>query len=465
MMSQQGRRVTAGARAIAVALLVAMPAGAQQGAHSSRVLFGLVVDSVYGGPLRGATVRVGETGVTATTDSAGRYRLTGIPAGHHRIDIVHPLLDTLRLALRTTPREFGDSTALVIGTPSPASLVALKCTSAERALGDAMALGFVTVAGSEEPALGAIVRVAWTEYEVAGKRLHSRDQQRTGIVGPDGTYKICGIPSDLETGVHAMIGGDTTTAILTGFQSGLAIVSFRVAAEPLVAMTPGTPGMPGVTIRGRVADVAGRPVAGARVASDDGRAISMTQADGTFQLSGMRSGTRGINVRRIGFLPVTRPVDVTPQVTAPVDIRLSVYVPVLETVRISARRDAALERVGFTSRSKSGAGRYVGPEQIERQNPHRLADLLRMMPMLRTYYGRGGDPVITGRRGECLRYYVDGIRWGDFGDTPDRFLLGREIGALEAYSGTTAPAQFMAHQPGGQACSVVVIWTKWKLRM
>jgi hypothetical protein len=452
-------------RALALALVVAIPAGAQQGPDSSRVLFGLIVDSVHGGPLRGATVRVGETGVTATTDSAGRYRLIGIPTGRHRVELLHPLLDTLRLAVRTNRREFGDTTALVIGTPSAATLVALKCTPEERARGDAMALGFVTVAGSEEPAHGAIVRVAWTDYEVAGKRLRSNDQVRTGIVGSDGSYKVCGIPSDLETGIHAMIGRDTTTSILTGFRKGLAIVSFRVAGEPAAVTTPGMPSMPVSTVRGRVSDSAGRPVAEARVASDDGLIVSVTQPDGTFQLSGMRPGTCGINVRRIGFLPVSRPVDVTPQGAALVDIRLSAYVPVLETVRISARRDFELERVGFASRSKSGAGRYIGPDEIERRNPHRLADLLRMMPMLRTYYGQGGDPVITGRRGECLRYYVDGIRWGEFGDTPDRFLIGREIGAIEAYSGMTAPAQFMAHQQGGQTCSVVVIWTTWKLRM
>src|SRR5687768_16846376 len=126
MMNQPRRRVTVAVRALALVLVVAIPAGAQQGPDSSRVLFGLIVDSVHGGPLRGATVRVGETGVTATTDSAGRYRLIGIPSGRHRVELLHPLLDTLRLAVRTNLREFGDTTALVIGTPSAATLIALK---------------------------------------------------------------------------------------------------------------------------------------------------------------------------------------------------------------------------------------------------------------------------------------------------------------------------------------------------
>ena len=464
MMKQPAMRVTVAARAIALILILALPADGQQAPDSGRVVFGITIDSINGRPLRDAIVRVGESGAAATSDSLGRFRITGVPAGSNRIHVIHPLLDTLRIALRTTPREFGDSTALMLATPSPATIVALKCTPEERALGDAVALGFVTVAGSEEPAAGAIVRVEWTDYEVAGKRLRSNDQVRTGVAGPDGSYKICGIPSDLETGVYATIGRDTTTAILTTFRAGLAIVSFRVAGDPDVAATPAAPAMFSGMIRGRVVDSAGRPVANARVASDDGLAISLTQPDGTFQLSGMRAGTRGINVRRIGFLPVSKPVDVKPQGATSVDIRMAVYVPVLETVRITARRTLALERVGFAARSKSGAGRYIGPDEIERRNPHRLADLLRMMPMLRTYYGSGGDPIITGRRGECLRYYVDGMRWGDFGDTPDRFLLGREIGAIEVYSGMTAPAQFMAHQRGSQ-CSVVVIWTRWKLRM
>jgi hypothetical protein len=143
---------------------------------------------------------------------------------------------------------------------------------------------------------------------------------------------------------------------------------------------------------------------------------------------------------------------------------MPVYVPVLETVRISARRDFFLERVGFTSRSKSTPGRFLGPDEIARRNPYYLNDLLRTMPMLRTY-NIDGRQVVTGRRGECLRYFVDGHRWFANGDSPDQFYTGREIGAIEVYTSNSAPPQFSERERDGSSCSIVLVWTKWKLRM
>ena len=451
----------------ALAITAAQAAFAQQTPDAGRVIVGIAVDSVYGRALRNAMVRIGETGVSGVSDSSGRFRITGIPAGQHRVQVIHPLLDTLRLLLRTTPREFGDSTSLVLSTPSAATLVALKCTPEERALGNAMAAGFVTFAGTDEPAEGAVVRVEWTDYEVSGKRLRSVGQSRTGTVGADGSYKICGIPSDLETGVFAIAGDDTTTAVLTSFRGRLSITSFRVASRDSAAGSAAsadgrTSG--GVAIRGRVVDSTGRAVPGARVATEDGRSTALTQADGTFELPGLRPGTRSINIRRIGFLPVRRPVDVGPQGAQPMEIRLAVYVPVLETVRISARREVSLERVGFASRRKSSVGRFIGPDEIQKRNPYRLNEMLRMVPMLQTYYVNG-ETIITGRRNECVRYFLDGQRWFDVGDTPDRFVTGNELGAIEVYTSNSTPAEFIVKEHDGTSCTVVVIWTKWKLRM
>jgi protocatechuate 3,4-dioxygenase beta subunit len=71
----------------------------------------------------------------------------------------------------------------------------------------------------------------------------------------------------------------------------------------------------GLTLRGTVRDVAGRPVAGAQVCYDDAR--STTAADGTFQVSGLEERSTTLIVSREGHittvLPSLRPgsVDVT----------------------------------------------------------------------------------------------------------------------------------------------------------
>ena len=437
------------------AVAAASPALAQEGGETGGVIVGVAVDSIYGAPLRGAIIRVGETGSSGISDNAGRFRITGVPRGSHRVQVVHPLLDTLRLALRTTPRDFGDSTELVIATPSAATVAAVKCPAEDRSTGSAMAVGFVTVAGTEEAVAGATVRIEWIDYEVVGKRLITRERSQTAVTGEDGSYKMCGVPPDLETGIFVVSGSDTTATLRRNFSPGLAIASFKIA-PPSQALS--------ASIAGKVVDTLGRAVEGARIATDDGQHVAISRTDGTFELSGVRPGSRGVNVRRLGFHPISQPVDVPPEGAKGVEIEMPVYVPVLETVRISARRDFFLERVGFTSRSKSTPGRFLGPEEIARRNPYYLNDLLRTIPMLRTYTVDGRQ-VVTGRRGECLRYFVDGHRWFENGDSPDQFYTGREIGAIEVYTSNSAPPQFSERERDGSSCSIVLVWTKWKLRM
>jgi hypothetical protein len=171
-------------------------------------------------------------------------------------------------------------------------------------------------------------------------------------------------------------------------------------------------------------------------------------------------------VRRLGFLPLSRPVEIDDGKEHEVGITLTTYVPVLETVLVRARRDFALERVGFSSRRKTSTGRFLGPDDIERRRPIRLNDILSTIPSLRTARTIDGEEYVTGsRRGECVRYFVDGHLWVDVGDGPNTVLSGREIGAIEVYNGLSRPAEFMAPGRPGETCTAVVIWTKWKLRI
>jgi hypothetical protein len=63
-----------------------------------------------------------------------------------------------------------------------------------------------------------------------------------------------------------------------------------------------------------------------------------------------------------------------------------------------------------------------------------------------------------------VNYFVDGMRWFtaaklDPDMSPDNFLSGAELGAIEVYDELTTPAEFMAPNQ----CATVVIWTKNKL--
>jgi hypothetical protein len=407
--------------------------------------------------LSGAFVRVSGSSLSSVADSAGRFIIPGVPAGDHQFEVFHPFLDTLRLALRTDVRRSTgrDSMLVIVGTPSVKTLVALKCSADDRRRGEAMAIGFVANAVTDEPVPGAQVTVEWVDYDLRNKSIVRTPQYRVVPVAPDGTYKVCGIPKDIDSGIYASRGRDTTAARVASFASGLALASFRLSPPGERAVA---------TVAGKVVDSAGRAVVGARVSAEMETAVAVTREDGTFELDGLEHGTRAVIVRKLGFLPVTQAVEVGP-VTTPLRIALDTFVPVLETVRITARRDFFLDRVGFSTRRKSSSGRFFTPDEIARRNPYRLSDLLSMVPSLRRYRTFDGKDEITARAGGCVRYFVDGARWFPGAEGPNHFISGNELGAVEVYSNLSTPGEYITTDQNGQICSAIVIWTKWKLRM
>jgi hypothetical protein len=46
---------------------------------------------------------------------------------------------------------------------------------------------------------------------------------------------------------------------------------------------------------------------------------------------------------------------------------------------------------------------------------------------------------------------------------PDSYLSTAEIGAVEVYDKMSVPGEFLATSRSGMICSVVLIWTKFKL--
>src|SRR6266542_242777 len=81
---------------------------------------GIVVDSLHRDYLKDAVLTVEGSPVRATTDSAGRFRLEGIQPGVRRIEVMHPLLDTIGVVLQTAPLQLaaGQTVTLLLATPS-----------------------------------------------------------------------------------------------------------------------------------------------------------------------------------------------------------------------------------------------------------------------------------------------------------------------------------------------------------
>jgi protocatechuate 3,4-dioxygenase beta subunit len=459
------------------AAVVALGAGAQTPAGPSAgfaTIEGVALDSLHSDYLRGALIAVEGANATAITDSLGRFRLDSVPPGLRRISVVHPTLDTVGIALQTPPIQLsaGQHLHLDLATPSARTVVMARCTSAERVIGTHALFGLVQFAETEAPAAGAKVLLEWVEYESGGNSLLTTPRRRVATVGENGRFRICGLPSDFTATLTAARGADTTAAVLVRLNSPANTAGLELAEpdEPVTASgaIPGAPGSGASVPRrrgvltGRVLDKAGVPLSRVRVSVDGDTAFAMSGSDGRFTLRNVRPGTRSIMARRLGFEPADAVVAIHSASPTDITVRLGDFVPVLDTVRITAPAvQIGLEKVGFTRRKSLGTGYYLTPEEINRRNALELPDLLTMAPMLRRQTV-DGHQVIMGRPqgggNGCVNYIVDGVPWT--GGGIEDFIRPSEIGAIEVYSTGFTPGQFMS---AIAQCETVAIWTKMKL--
>ncbi|HLA90884.1 MAG TPA: carboxypeptidase-like regulatory domain-containing protein [Gemmatimonadaceae bacterium] len=90
------------------------------------------------------------------------------------------------------------------------------------------------------------------------------------------------------------------------------------------------------SIEGRVVDVSGRPIGGARITLDSSARRAQSELDGRFVFRQLPPGTHRLDVRRLGYQPATIAVDVTDRTIRPV-ITLSAIPQLLDSVRIAER--------------------------------------------------------------------------------------------------------------------------------
>lgn len=341
--------------------------GQQPSSSAFATASGVAVDSVRGGYLRDAIVNVVGTNRIAVTDSLGRFQIDSVPAGSYQLRLSHAFLDTLGLSVMTKLNAFvaGGVTNFLLSIPSPPTIVARKCSSDDSNRGGSALAGVVLDADTEMPVTDAEVVVGWVDIEVGKKMINKTPRSRTARTHADGSYFICGIPSDLAAGVIARRGNDSTAAVPIDFSHLLAVQTFLVPSsrDSAVGKSQGL-NVGRVTLVGSVLAPNGKPVAGARVAVDADDAVTQTAADGRFLLSGVRAGTRLASVRKIGWEPIEQTINVGRTKSPDLQLHFKNTVNVLETVKVTAMQDLGLQRVGFSERQKWGMGKFFTPNRL-----------------------------------------------------------------------------------------------------
>lgn len=435
---------------------------------------GFLIDSVHNGALSKALVVIEGANRSGATDADGHYRIDSVPPGPHRVTVLHPLLDTLGVLMRTPPIDFaaGAVRDLDLSVPSPERLASVFCTSAQRTRGPAMMVGFVRDPDTQGAAIGAKVQLVYYETDIIGrKQLRTRE----AVVDSTGGYKICGIPGDMSGKVqvfrNGVSSGEVPAEVTNGFLAlrGFTIVSQHTAVVEVKGDSGKVKRVAKGTARvtGRVLDKKGQPLRDARITlQGGGDVVALSRANGEFTLDSLPSGTQAIEVRKLGYSVTEAAVELSSNNTTSTTVTMSDAVPMLQTMRIEAAQDKALSDLGYLQRKQTGMGRFYDGKQINHESMS-FSDVMRIDPGLRiSPVGDGRSYVITDARnasGGCVNVYVDGTYWEPMmpGDI-DTYVRPNEVVAVEVYHGSETPPQFT--KPGQSSCATIVVWTLARAR-
>lgn len=427
---------------------------------------GVVVDSLHGRYLKGAEILVEGTNRTVLTDSVGRFSIAGLPPGTYRVGVFHPLLDTLGISLATRHFRAGpDSTSTaVLAVPSAETIVRSQCPATESSEVNSAAIGHVNDPETLRPVSGAEVSIAWTEIHVSKETGIERTPHLVRDTTDEmGAFAICGLPNSMSATLQARRGRAATAEI--PIELGFAATELFARTLFLSANAGAKTG--NASVSGKVVLEGSSSGAASRVELVGTDVVAITNQNGQFAMTNLPSGSHVLIARHLGYGAASVPVDLSAREPQRVTITLPKFVAIMDPVLVSARRNVTLDRVGFSKRRKSGAGNYLGPDQIERIHPFRVNDILRRFPGVRIVYTPTGEAPVSTRGmgfggGNCTRYIIDGIPWLSVqpGDVND-FISGSEIVAVEVYQAPYVPPEFTR---GSNGCLTIVMWTKFKIR-
>ena len=290
---------------------------------------------------------------------------------------------------------------------------------------------------------GAVVIIRWfDETELPVREL----------VGAAGRFLLC-VPEHLAGAtMWAEFGDGSSQQAVVGFEPGTTReVVLRVLSENV---RPGR-------LMGQVLDALTEDPVVAAAVSVRGRPVTVeTNRQGRFVLTGVPAGDHDLQVRHLGYAPLTYPVTVEWGHTTEAEIGL-VPAPVeMEPLVATAIRVRRLEIKGFYERKHWGEllgnGYFFTAEDIDRWRPSSVASFVSMM--VPGMSGLANRRMSTGflNRPCPMNVYLDGIRIrpGELGE----FVKPFEVGGIEVYKG---PSSLAAEFGGSDArCGAVVVWIK-----
>ena len=225
--------------------------------------------------------------------------------------------------------------------------------------------------------------------------------------------------------------------------------------------------------RGQIRDAAGAPIGGAQLRATGTATGTATGAapatvaraesgtDGRFLVAGVPAGATFLVARRLGYRPDSIALADVAGGNAELTIVMERVAVALVPVRVTSRRVVDGPMAGFYQRKEQSSGRFFTREEIERRNPSRMTDLLRMIPGMRIGNRPTAVNTVRVRGARCApQYWLDGTPLAPGVEFDIDAINPRSLDGMEVYSGpASVPIEFQRDRTGNSSCGTVLLWT------
>lgn len=413
---------------------------------------GLAYDSLSWQPLRGALVTAEPGGLTAVSDSLGRFLIVS-PTPVQRLVAFHDQADRLGLGdlIAVRPDGAGPWARPIVATPSIVTVWQKLCAPQRRpGAGNGGIIFGTTIAASGNTRVAGLGLVAqWESVRSIAdttKRLESITTRSDSL----GNFVFCGVQD---------FGPAAVVASSSQWRSDNVLVPADPSSLRRVDLIVGPSEGEGAfaTVGGYVYDETGAIVPGATVSIGGFAGEIASGPNGRFTLQNVPTGSRMIAVRKVGYLSTSQQLDVTDKGVPRIDLRITKATATLRTVETRETRVMSRDARELDERRLANKGRFLDSSYFRGYAETRQA--LDAAPGLRTQVGRSpGDFILRGR-GDCVAtLWVNGVREPMTFDNMLARVDKDNIAAVEIYpSENMAPTRF---QTPGNTCAVVLLWTK-----
>jgi len=438
-----------GWRAAAVAAVILSSEPVRIGAQSVSI-HGVAFDSLRGVPLRNALVTISGSQSQATTDDLGRFALDGIAPGLHVINAQHPSIDSIGLSgIAARVNVANVETMAVVAVPSFATLWRTACGNTPIPAQGGFVYGTVRDANGLGPVPDVAVEVSWLDLQATKGTVSQRRWRGQALTDSTGSYAVCGLPA--VDGLRMQAGSDVgVSGIVNVFPSSLRVQR----RDFLLGPASDSDLTRRATVVGRVTDENGNPLTDARVFVDEFGEVR-SNAEGDVLLRSVPAGTRQVDVRAIGRIPVSVVLELSAGDTATFTASMR-RVTTLDVIRVTGTRRQRVLVEGFETRRKSGFGFVLDSAALSTRG--RLWSAFEGFPSVEVNV-RGGEFALLfpgAQGGKCVPgVFIDG-RETDISEL--NMVRVGELAAVEVYTHRmSTPAEFLTKE----RCGSVAVWTKF----